>query len=122
MANVASAEKRNRQRIKRRERNLQHLVPMRTRVKRARATIEKAQDAPDAVEPSVALAIQQLAKAAQKGVIHKKTASRKISRLTKALNKAKPVIAAAKQATKKEPAAKKPATKKPAGTKADAKK
>ncbi len=122
MANVASAEKRNRQRIKRRERNLQHLVPMRTRVKRARATIEKAHDAPDAVEPSVALAIKQLAKAAQRGVIHKKTAARKISRLTKALNKAKPVIAAAKQATKKEPVAKKPAAKKPAGTKADAKK
>lgn len=122
MANVPSAEKRNRQRIKRRERNLQHLVPMRTRVKRARATLDKAQDAPETVEPTVTAAIKELAKAAQKGVIHKKTASRKISRLTKALNKAKPTIAAAKQATaKKEPAKKAPA-KKPAATKADAKK
>lgn len=122
MANVASAEKRNRQRIKRRERNLQHLVPMRTRVKRARATLDKAGEAPEAVEPTVAAAIQQLAKAAQKGVIHKKTASRKISRLTKALNKAKPVIAAAKQATAKKEPAKKVAAKKPAGSKTDAKK
>ena len=89
LANVASAEKRNRQRIKRRERNLQHLVPMRTRVKRARATLDKAGEAPEAVEPTVAAAIQQLAKAAQKGVIHKKTASRKISRLQRALNKMK---------------------------------
>ena len=110
MANVASAEKRNRQRIKRRERNLQHLVPMRTRVKRARAVLDKAQESPETVEPTVAVAIQQLAKAAQKGVIHKKTASRKISRLTKALNKVKPTLAAAKkEAPKKAAPAKKAA-------------
>ena len=123
MANVASAEKRNRQRIKRRERNLQHLVPMRTRVKRARAAIDKAQESPETVEPTVAVAIQQLAKAAQKGVIHKKTASRKISRLTKALNKVKPTISAAKQAPapKKEAPKKAAPAKKAAAPKADKK-
>ena len=123
MANVASAEKRNRQRIKRRERNLQHLVPMRTRVKRARAVLDKAQESPETVEPTVAAAIQQLAKAAQKGVIHKKTASRKISRLTKALNKAKPAISAAKQtpASKKEAPKKAAPAKKAAAPKADKK-
>ena len=39
MANVPSAQKRNRQRLKRRTRNLQHLVTMRTKVKRARQTL-----------------------------------------------------------------------------------
>ena len=41
MANVASAEKRNRQRIKRRARNQYHLTTMRTYVKRVRAAIEE---------------------------------------------------------------------------------
>ena len=40
MANVASAEKRNRQRIKRRARNQFHLSTMRTYVKRVRTAIE----------------------------------------------------------------------------------
>ncbi len=123
MANVASAEKRNRQRIKRRERNLQHLVTMRTRVKRARAVLDKAQESPESVTPTVEQAIKQLAKAAQKGVIHKKTASRKISRLTKALNKVKPTLAAAKkEPAKKEPAKKPAPAKKAAAPKTESKK
>ena len=40
MANVASAEKRNRQRIKRRARNQFHLTTLRTYVKRVRVAIE----------------------------------------------------------------------------------
>ena len=40
MANVPSAEKRNRQRIRRRTRNLFHLTTMRTFVKRVRTAIE----------------------------------------------------------------------------------
>lgn len=123
MANVASAEKRNRQRIKRRERNLQHLVTMRTRVKRARAVLDKAQESPESVTPTVEQAIKQLAKAAQKGVIHKKTASRKISRLTKALNKVKPTLATAKkEPAKKEPAKKPAPAKKAAAPKTESKK
>jgi len=95
LANVQSAEKRNRQRIKRRARNLMHLVPMRTRVKRARTALDNAKDTPETVEASIIAALREIAKAAQKGVIHKKTASRKISRLTRAANKAKPIIQAA---------------------------
>ena len=53
MANVPSAEKRNRQRIKRRARNLQHLVPMRTRVKRARTSLDNVKDAPEAIEAAI---------------------------------------------------------------------
>lgn len=88
MANTLSAEKRNRQRIKRRARNLTHLTPMRTKVKRARAALTDSKVEPQELAESITSAIQQLARAAAKGVIHKRTASRKISRLTLALNKA----------------------------------
>ena len=86
MANVASAEKRNRQRLRRRERNLFHLTTMRTYVKRVRAAL----DAKDANKAKDALkaAVRVIDKAAQKGVIDKKTASRKISRLTLAVLRA----------------------------------
>ncbi|MCA1663039.1 MAG: 30S ribosomal protein S20 [Myxococcales bacterium] len=85
MANVASAEKRNRQRIKRRARNQFHLSTMRTHVKRVRTAIE-AQDGKAAELLKTAVAI--IDKAASKGVIDKKAASRKISRLTQAVNRA----------------------------------
>ena len=84
MANVASAEKRNRQRIKRRARNQFHLSTMRTHVKRVRAAIEaKDGKAGELLKAAVAV----IDKAAQKGVIDKKAASRKISRLTKSFHR-----------------------------------
>jgi len=83
VANVASAEKRNRQRIKRRARNQYHLSTMRTHVKRVRAAIE-AKDGKAAELLKAAVAV--IDKAASKGVIDKKAASRKISRLTRSLN------------------------------------
>ena len=82
MANIASAEKRNRQRAKRRARNLSHLTPMRTYVKRALAALET-KDA-GKIAAAIKLAVRQIDKAAQKGVIKKETASRKISRLARA--------------------------------------
>ncbi|HXU72909.1 MAG TPA: 30S ribosomal protein S20 [Polyangia bacterium] len=85
MANVASAEKRNRQRIKRRARNQFHLSTMRTHVKRVRTALAS-KDANVAAILKAAVAV--IDKAAQKGVIDKKSASRKISRLTKSLNRA----------------------------------
>jgi small subunit ribosomal protein S20 len=85
VANVASAEKRNRQRIKRRTRNVFHLTTMRTYVKRVRAAIE-AKDGGKAKE-ALAAAAKIIDKAAQKGVIDRKTASRKISRLTLAVQR-----------------------------------
>lgn len=120
MANVQSAEKRNRQRIKRRARNMMHLVPMRTRVKRARTALDGAKDAPEGVEAAIIAALREIARAAQKGVIHKKTASRKISRLTRAANKAKPIIQAAVAAKAAQSSAGKPAAKKSTGRKAPA--
>jgi small subunit ribosomal protein S20 len=85
VANVASAEKRNRQRIKRRARNQFHLTTMRTYVKRVRVAIE-AKDGKlgDLLKAAIAV----IDKAASKGVIDKKAAARKISRLTKASNHA----------------------------------
>jgi small subunit ribosomal protein S20 len=84
VANVASAEKRNRQRIKRRARNQFHLSTMRTYVKRVRTAIEaKDGKAADLLKAAIAV----IDKAASKGVIDKKSASRKISRLTKTLNR-----------------------------------
>jgi small subunit ribosomal protein S20 len=84
VANVPSAEKRNRQRIKRRARNQFHLSTMRTYVKRVRAALE-AKDGK--IAEALKAAIQVIDKAASKGVIDKKNASRKISRLTKAVNR-----------------------------------
>jgi small subunit ribosomal protein S20 len=85
VANVPSAEKRNRQRLKRRARNVFHLSTMRTYVKRVRAAL----DAKDSAKASAALAeaTQVIDKAAQRGVIDRKTASRKISRLTVAVRR-----------------------------------
>ena len=86
MANIASAEKRNRQRIKHRERNVYHLSTMRTQVKKVRAAVAGKDVA--TAKKELGPAIELLDKAAQKGVIDKKAASRKISRLTQALNHA----------------------------------
>lgn len=107
MANVPSAQKRNRQRLKRRTRNLQHLVTMRTKVKRARQNLADTKVDAAATSESVETAISQIARAATKGVIHKKTASRKISRLVLAANKAAKDHKAPSAATpKKQPKAK----------------
>jgi small subunit ribosomal protein S20 len=84
LANVPSAEKRNRQRLNRRARNLHHLTSMRSQVKKVRSAIN-AKDAATA-KASLPSALRIIDKAAQKGVIDKKTASRKISRLTVAVN------------------------------------
>ncbi len=82
MANVLSAEKRNRQRIRRRQRNLMHLTRVRTHIKRVRAALDSGEGkAPELLKE----AIQLIDKAAQKGVIKRETASRKISRLTRAV-------------------------------------
>ena len=50
MANIKSAEKRNRQRLQRRERNLHHLSTMRTYVKRVRTALDAKGDAAKALE------------------------------------------------------------------------
>lgn len=85
MANHASAEKRNRQRILRTERNRSILSSVRTAVKGARSALASGDGA--LAKQKVAEATRALAQAAQKGVVHAKTASRTASRIESQLHK-----------------------------------
>ncbi|WP_223644978.1 30S ribosomal protein S20 [Corallococcus sp. EGB] len=87
MANTKSAEKRYRQSQKRRARN----VNVRTTVKDAVKSAREAIASKDGAKTTDALkaASKTLNKAASKGVLHKRTAARRISRLAKAAAKAK---------------------------------
>ncbi len=83
MANTASAKKRIRQNEKRRMRNKVWRTRARTSVKEARLAIDSGDR--EAAENAIRVAIEQLDKAASKGVIHNKNASRRKSRLMKSL-------------------------------------
>ena len=84
MANHKSAEKRNRQNAVRNARNTHIRSTMRTYVKQVRVAVSNG-DAAEAKE-ALSRAVPFIDKAASKGVIHKATASRKISRLSKLVN------------------------------------
>jgi small subunit ribosomal protein S20 len=85
VASHASAEKRNRQRIKRTLRNNAVTSTVRTHVKRVRAALERKNK--EEAEKALLGAIRELDKAAGKGVYHRKAASRTISRLSAAVHK-----------------------------------
>ena len=85
MANTASAEKRNRQAQKRRARNVQVRTGVKSAVKKVREAVDKG-DASAAREALFA-AERALDKAGSKGVLHRNAASRRISRLAKAVAK-----------------------------------
>jgi small subunit ribosomal protein S20 len=85
VANHPSAEKRNRQRIKRTLRNRAVKSSVRTQVKQVRALIE-AKDAKGAKEALKAATVA-IDKASSKGVIAKETASRTVSRLSAQVHK-----------------------------------
>ena len=86
MANIRSAEKRNRQAQKRRTRNVQVRTGLKSAVKKARDLV--AQGDPASSKQAVLTAARALDRAASKGIIHKNAASRRISRLAKAAGKA----------------------------------
>jgi small subunit ribosomal protein S20 len=79
MANTSSAKKATRQMIRRTEIN----KARRTRVKGEVRAVEEAIKAGDQAKALAALAAAEpvLARNAQKGIMHKRTASRKVSRL-----------------------------------------
>ncbi len=79
MANHASAAKRARQSEKRRLVNRARKSAMRTAIKRVLAAVE-AGDA-DAAKAALARAVPLIDRAGRKGVIHRKQASRRVSRL-----------------------------------------
>jgi small subunit ribosomal protein S20 len=85
MANHASAIKRNRQRIRRTERNRSARSALRTTIKAARSAIA-AGDKASAQERALAAEVA-LAAAAGKGIIKSNTAARTTSRLVKAVAK-----------------------------------
>lgn len=115
MAHSKSALKRWRQNEQHRERNKPVRTAARTAVKNARAAIAEGGD-------DVAAALREVAsvldRAAKHNVIHRNTASRKKSRLMRALNKR----ASGEGATEAPKKAKKPAAKKAAARKTPAKK
>ncbi|MCK4508559.1 MAG: 30S ribosomal protein S20 [Desulfuromonadales bacterium] len=81
MANHKSAEKRNRQNKIRNARNTHIRSTMRSLVKKLR--IASAEGDMETAKSLLEKVVPYIDKAATKGVIHKATASRKISRLTK---------------------------------------
>lgn len=85
MANIKSAKKR----ILVDRRNAERNKAIKSSVKTAIKKVDAAVAAKDKTASDTALvaAISEIDKAASKGVFHKKTASRKISRLTLAVNK-----------------------------------
>jgi small subunit ribosomal protein S20 len=84
LANTASAKKRIRQNEKRREQNKIWRTRARTYVKRARIAMEN--DDKAAALEAVNEAIRELDKAASKGIIHRRNADRRKSRLMKQLS------------------------------------
>ena len=84
MANTASTKKRVRQNEKRRLRNRVWLTRARSTVKQARIAIDSKDS--EASIAAVNTAISSLDQAASKGVIHKRNAARRKSRLMKKLS------------------------------------
>ncbi|MBU2054736.1 MAG: 30S ribosomal protein S20 [Proteobacteria bacterium] len=84
MATHKSAIKRSRQSGKHRERNAAVKSRIKTGMKAVLEAIEGKD--PEAAKAVLAEAVPAIAKASAKGAIHKKTAARRISRLTKKVN------------------------------------
>ncbi|WP_163339345.1 30S ribosomal protein S20 [Desulfopila sp. IMCC35008] len=90
MANHKSAEKRNRQSQARRLRNRMNKTRMKTELRKVNELIAAGSE--EEAKAALQQAISVVAKTASKGTIHKKTASRSISRLTKRVNKMQPLV------------------------------
>jgi len=80
VANHASAEKRARQAVRRRLNNRMQRGAMRTAIKRVHAAIEAGDR--DAAAEALKQAVPLIDRAGRKGLIHKRQASRRVSRLT----------------------------------------
>jgi len=84
LANHKSAIKRNKQNAIRHARNTHIRTSMRTYVKNFRNAV--AEGDKESAEAALKVVVPYIDKASTKGVIHKSTASRKISRLNKLMN------------------------------------
>ena len=90
MANHKSAEKRNRQSQARRLRNRMNKTRMKTELRKVNEAIIAGSE--EEAKAALQQAISVIAKTASKGTIHRKTASRNISRLTKRVNRMEPLV------------------------------
>ena len=85
LANIKSAKKRILVSKKKEMRNKSAKSKIKTLIKKVEAAIEAGDKAE--AEAALKVVISEISKAASKGIYHKNTASRKISRLTLAVNK-----------------------------------
>ncbi len=86
MGQLKSGIKRHKQSLKKRIRNRHIRSTVKTAIKDVRAAIEE--HAADKAGPALAQAVSAIQRAGSKGVLHWKTAARKVARLAKAVNKA----------------------------------
>lgn len=85
MPNIKSAEKRARQTAVRTERNRRVKSMVKTSIHRFEEALQSGDR--EAARASLVTAIRRIDKAAAKGVVHKNTAARKKSRLTRLFNR-----------------------------------
>jgi small subunit ribosomal protein S20 len=85
MANHKSAEKRDRQAKIRRLRNRMNKSAMKTAIRQVEEALTAGSE--EQAKTALQVAIPVIYKTATKGSIHKKTAARRVSRLTKRVNK-----------------------------------
>ncbi len=85
MANIKSAKKRIRTSAKRAERNKSVRTSVKTAIKKVYAAVETSDKAK--AEEELKKAIGVIESAGSKGVYHKNNVSRKVSHITKAVNK-----------------------------------
>ncbi|MBN1495436.1 MAG: 30S ribosomal protein S20 [Spirochaetes bacterium] len=89
MANIRSQIKRNRQNEKRRARNVQVKSSIRTAAKKVEKAVAAAgSENPETMQKLYVKFVKTIDKAAGAGVVHKKTAARKKSRVAKRVNAA----------------------------------
>jgi len=84
LANHKSAMKRNRQNVVRRERNRANRSRLKTLVRRVNEAVTG--NAPEQAREALQAAVPMIAKAVNKGTIHRNTAARKVSRLSRRVN------------------------------------
>lgn len=89
MANHKSAEKRDRQSKIRRLRNRMNKSAMKTAIRQVEEALVAGSE--EQAKTALQAAIPVIYKTATKGSIHKKNAARKVSRLTKRVNKMQPL-------------------------------
>ena len=90
MPTMKSAKKRLRQNVKHNLRNRSYRSALKTQIKDYLGVVKEGKV--QAAEEELRLTVQKLDKAAKKGILHKKTASRRKSRLTKKLNQIKAAV------------------------------